>query len=68
MTTKAELKKELSKLLIRNQEILKLKSDPKHMFITSESSRSKEFQKLDEEEQNNRKKIAELRILIRQRK
>ncbi len=53
MTTKDELKRELTKLLVREQEILKRKAE----F-------GREFLKLEEEEQTNRKRIAELRELI----
>ena len=58
MTTKDELKRELTKLIVRNHEILELKSDPKYKVITSESAR--EYQKLDEEHQTNHKKMVNL--------
>ena len=68
MTTKDELKRELTKLVVRNQEILELQSDPKHKKITSESLRLREYQKLEDEKQANDKRIAELRGLLGRQK
>jgi len=65
MSTRENLKDELAKLVTRNEEIRKLKEDPKFSTITSKSVR--EYSVLEEECKDNQKRIKELREMLGQR-
>lgn len=65
MSTRENLKDELAKLVTRNEEIRKLKEDPRFFAVTSQSAR--EYRELVEEFQINKDRIKELREMLGQR-
>lgn len=65
MSTRENLKDERAKLVIRNDEIRKLKENPKFFTVTPNSAR--ECIVLEEECKVNKKRIKEITEMLRQR-
>ena len=65
MSTRENLKDELAKLVTRNEEIRKLKEDPKFFTITSKSAI--EYSVLEAERKVNQKRIKKITEMLGQR-